>query len=113
MTKSATNAPGELPLWERLAARRPERLTAAEWSRVVVRTRRNMQNGNMAIAAGTLCRVTGKGGGLSLSTAPCGCCKVRIFIRKVEPTAVEIVGPAEELPLPDDEWLRAKYGWDR
>ena len=99
--------------WRRLAARRPDRLTAAEWSQVVVRTLRDLRNGLIGIPTGTLCRVTGKGGGLSLSSQPCPCCKVRVHIRKVEPSAVEIVGPASELPLPEDDWMRVKYGWDR
>ena len=50
----------------------------------------SMRNGMIEIPVGTICSITDKRGGFTLKTDACPSCGVRIFIRKVNPTNVEV-----------------------
>ena len=57
-----------------------------------VKTIRELKNGYVKIPIGTLCTITYSHGGLNLETDECPCCKVKIFIRKVPYSYIELIG---------------------
>jgi hypothetical protein len=67
-----------------------ERISEVDWKKCLVKTNTVLRNGHEEIPAGTICRVTGKRGGLRLETEPCKCCGIKVFITKVPPEAVEV-----------------------
>lgn len=72
-----------------------QRWNEREWKRHQVRTLRELTNGNMAIPAGTVCRITGKFGGFALRTEPCSACGVAVNISKVPWIDVDDLGRVE------------------
>lgn len=52
---------------------------------------RKLRNGWSELPAGTVFTIEDKSGGFSLQSDPCKCCGVRVYIRKVHPSAVDIV----------------------
>lgn len=55
------------------------------------RTTRVLTNANMTIPAGTVVTIRDKRSGLTLCGEPCFACGVQIYIRRVEPSAVELI----------------------
>lgn len=60
-----------------------------------VRTNVPLKSRAMEIPAGTVLTVVGKSNGLDLESEACGHCGVKTFIRKVEPSMVDLL-PAEK-----------------
>lgn len=69
--------------------------TLGYWRQWLVKTNRVMRNGMIEIPAGTVCSVIDKRGGFGLKTEACKTCGVSVFIRKIEPEAVELFKRAE------------------
>jgi hypothetical protein len=65
-----------------------------DWVSRQVRTKRDLRNGNLFIPKGTVCTVTYNHSGLSLETAGCSACGVRVYITKVPEHDVELL-PAD------------------
>ena len=63
-----------------------------DWVGLKVVTLREIRNRLTIIPAGTECIVEKNYGGLRLSTKPCKCCGVGIFITKVPEEDVDIIG---------------------
>lgn len=62
-----------------------------DWVGRRVRTRRELRSGMMQIPADTILTVESNRSGLTLSTQPCEHCGVRIFVRRVPESDVELL----------------------
>jgi hypothetical protein len=62
------------------------------WKTIIVRTNVVLHNGVIEIPVGTKCTITDKRGGFTLKSEPCKLCGVSIFITKVPPKKLSIVG---------------------
>ena len=67
------------------------RMTEKEFKGRVVRSLVVLQNGMFKIPAGTLFTITGKQGGLHLTSESCKYCGVMLFISRVQPYQVELL----------------------
>lgn len=68
-----------------------------DWVGRRVRTKRDLRNGNLFIPKSTVCTVTYNHSGLSLETAGCSECGVRVYITKVPECDVELLPTDAEL----------------
>lgn len=62
-----------------------------DWEGRIVRTCCVLRSGMNEIPTGTLMRVTYNRSGLHLETKPCQCCGVKVFIRGVSESDVELL----------------------
>ena len=67
------------------------RTTLEQMERMQFRTKRTLRNGMMEIPPGTVVRVDGKHGGLSLIADPCGTCGIKVSINRVQPSDIDVV----------------------
>lgn len=65
------------------------RRTLKDLQKGLWRTQRVIRNGNLEVPIGTVVEITYKMKGLTIQTDPCKHCGVRIFVSRVEPTALE------------------------
>lgn len=70
--------------WEEYRKNTAEELGKRRW-----RTTRVLRNGYLSIPIGTEVSITGKRNGFDLESEPCAHCGVQIFIKRVEPGALE------------------------
>jgi hypothetical protein len=53
---------------------------------LLVRTTQELSTGVVKIPVGKILKIDGKQNGLHLISEPCGCCGVRVYVRKVSPS---------------------------
>ncbi len=92
-----------------------------DWEGRLVRTKRAMRNGYVKIPEGTVMRIRTARSGVSLETVDlCPICRVRCFIRRVDPQDLHLFaeGRVEHTELPEEleraayERLRKKFDPD-
>lgn len=76
-----------------MTRREYRKYTANQLRGMTVVALRDLTSGVMSIPKGTRLTIRSKANGLNLSTEGCPKCGVKMFIRKVEPEAVELTLP--------------------
>lgn len=74
-----------------MTAQEYRKMTKEQLTGRKVRTNVTLKSRAMEIPAGTVLTVVGKSNGLDLESEACSHCGVKIFIRKVEPSMVNLL----------------------
>jgi hypothetical protein len=63
-----------------------------DYDGLLVKVIKTLKNGYVEVPAGTICKITNAHGGLDLISMPCPSCGIKVIIRKVHQSYVELIG---------------------